>query len=230
MADQRLRELERRFGSSGSVEDEAAWLRARVHAGELSEDRARLAAWLGSEAACVALEAGSFDARLSVVVRLDRLKDWGLEPPVRAALALAQAAFRTWVGASGEGYVAETRRRCGWAALAATETWIADPSKERALAARRAGGDLRQGHRAHPTSRDDGMRWCAPALATDAVVAPSAGAAAAIAGRLLAVTETGMDRAAAWAAVVAELLPWALGYSDPVRERVEARDREAARE
>ncbi|MBL4848936.1 MAG: hypothetical protein JKY65_25720 [Planctomycetes bacterium] len=30
--------------------------------------------------------------------------------------------------------------------------------------------------------------------------------------------------------VRAELVPWALGYSDPVRERVESRQREAARE
>ena len=30
--------------------------------------------------------------------------------------------------------------------------------------------------------------------------------------------------------VQADLVPWALGYSDPARERIEARQREAARE
>ena len=45
MTDERLRELERCWRESGSVEDEAAWLRERVRVGELSEARLRLAAY-----------------------------------------------------------------------------------------------------------------------------------------------------------------------------------------
>ena len=51
VSDADLRELERRFRESGSVEDEAAWLSARVKAGELDEDKLHLAAHLGYEAA-----------------------------------------------------------------------------------------------------------------------------------------------------------------------------------
>ncbi len=47
MTDSHLRNLERAFRASGSVEDEAAWLRARVQAGELNEEHVRLAAILG---------------------------------------------------------------------------------------------------------------------------------------------------------------------------------------
>src|SRR5690606_5705217 len=56
MTDTHLREFERLFRASGSVEDEAAWLRARVQAGELSEKHLRLAAHLGSPAAAEIVE------------------------------------------------------------------------------------------------------------------------------------------------------------------------------
>ena len=56
MSDESHRELERRFRTSaGSVEDEAAWLRARLQAGELSEERLGLAAYLGHHAARLVL-------------------------------------------------------------------------------------------------------------------------------------------------------------------------------
>jgi hypothetical protein len=46
-----LRRLERAFRASGSVEDEAAWLMARVQAGELDRGVLELAAYCGHEAA-----------------------------------------------------------------------------------------------------------------------------------------------------------------------------------
>lgn len=53
MSDERLRELERRFLESQTVADEAAWLGARVQAGEVRRDRVELAAILGHPAARV---------------------------------------------------------------------------------------------------------------------------------------------------------------------------------
>lgn len=53
MADDRLRELERTFRRTGAPADEAAWLRARVQAGELTEGRLRLLAHLGHAAAAL---------------------------------------------------------------------------------------------------------------------------------------------------------------------------------
>ena len=43
MTDSRLRELERRFQATGSVEDEAAWITERLRVGELARERVELA-------------------------------------------------------------------------------------------------------------------------------------------------------------------------------------------
>lgn len=51
MADDRLRELERAWRTSGALDDEVAWLRERQRAGDLDAPRVRLAAWLGHPAA-----------------------------------------------------------------------------------------------------------------------------------------------------------------------------------
>ena len=51
MSDQKLRELERRWRESGSVEDEAAYLRERVRVGDLTQERLELAAYCGHEGA-----------------------------------------------------------------------------------------------------------------------------------------------------------------------------------
>lgn len=59
LSDQTLRELERRFRASGSLEDEAAWLRVRVKAGQLEQSRLRLAAYCGHHAASSALGASA---------------------------------------------------------------------------------------------------------------------------------------------------------------------------
>lgn len=48
---ERLRELERRWKETGSVEDEARFLAERVRIGEVTRARAALAAYCGSEAA-----------------------------------------------------------------------------------------------------------------------------------------------------------------------------------
>ena len=54
MSDVDLRDLERRFRETGSVEDEATWLRARVQAGELEQGRLDLAAYLCDPASLAA--------------------------------------------------------------------------------------------------------------------------------------------------------------------------------
>ena len=90
MSDERLRELERRWKETGSVEDEAAWLSERVRAGELTEERLRLAAALGQPAAVAA--SGS-DRALDILAALisagqrayeepGTFREWGLGEPV----------------------------------------------------------------------------------------------------------------------------------------------------
>lgn len=51
MSDERLRELERTWRRTGSVDDEVAFLQERVRTGALGERDVRLAAWLGHPAA-----------------------------------------------------------------------------------------------------------------------------------------------------------------------------------
>jgi hypothetical protein len=55
MSDARLRELERRWRQTGAAEDQAAYLKARVDAGEFARERVALAARLGDAAAALAL-------------------------------------------------------------------------------------------------------------------------------------------------------------------------------
>lgn len=55
MSDARLRDLERAWRESGALEDELAWLGERVRAGDLAEERLRLAASFGHPAAVVLL-------------------------------------------------------------------------------------------------------------------------------------------------------------------------------
>jgi len=56
VSDAELRELEQRYQASGALEDEAALLRARLQAGQLSELELRLDAYRGDPAARAALE------------------------------------------------------------------------------------------------------------------------------------------------------------------------------
>ena len=57
MSDSKLRELERRWRETKSVEDEAAYLRERVRVGDLTQERLELAAYCGHEGARRAAEA-----------------------------------------------------------------------------------------------------------------------------------------------------------------------------
>jgi hypothetical protein len=54
--DERTRRLERRWRESGAIEDESAWLRARVRGGDLSPHRLAAAAALGHPAAVLATD------------------------------------------------------------------------------------------------------------------------------------------------------------------------------
>ncbi len=65
MSDPSLRELAQRWRQSGTVEDEAAYLRARRRAGDLDPERLHLAAFCRHPAARLALD----EAELEAVVK-----------------------------------------------------------------------------------------------------------------------------------------------------------------
>jgi hypothetical protein len=143
VTDHALRESERRWKETGSVEDEAVYLRERLRAGELPLDRLQLAAWLGSEAACLvvpekpATGAPEDRVRAAADLGINRtnadlewwllgLGNWGPETCVRAGLAVARLVLPYCVPIDD----------CD-AALTAAEKWIASPRGEHALEARR---------------------------------------------------------------------------------------------
>jgi hypothetical protein len=89
VGDERLRELERKWKSTRSVEDHAAYLQARVRAGDLEADRLELAAYCGHAAARAAVGAR--------VVVPDEFEPWvlglsrfGREAVMRAGLTAAE--------------------------------------------------------------------------------------------------------------------------------------------
>lgn len=89
MSDARLRELERRWRETGSVEDEAAWLAARLRAGEVSAAQVELWAYCGrAAAASLVPEATTLLWRLDSLERwVHGLGRWGRRPCAAAALA-----------------------------------------------------------------------------------------------------------------------------------------------
>ena len=90
MSDQKLRELERRWRETGSVEDEAAYLRERVRVGDLTQERLELAAYCGHEGARVAANSTAVN-RDHFLLGLSQLSR---ELVAQAAVAVAGEALR----------------------------------------------------------------------------------------------------------------------------------------
>lgn len=124
MSDERLRELERRFKETGSVEDEAAWLGERVRIGDLDEKRLRLAGYLGHPAALACLGVSQATWRTlwdeDLPGWIFSLESFGREALVRAGLAIAHAA---------EEHVEEAPSARTAELLAAVEAWCREPDE-----------------------------------------------------------------------------------------------------
>jgi hypothetical protein len=260
VTDTTLRELERRFRASGSVEDEAAWLRARVRAGELEQDELDLAAYLLNEAARLAVgeEAwleltssaktrGNYGRSKSVgddiEIWIQALEYWDPELSIRAAIAVGADLLPRVRGMERPGFLSppgalEVCQR----ALEASEDWLVAQTEDRLQAVR----DLwNQG--AMPRLNP----WQLAVLRVPRVVVSvldrrdeyereSGASVARRAHELIANSISvqhdeinGADFAEEQAyqqvkgVISDELTQWVLGYSNPVRERVEARQRPA---
>lgn len=207
VSDADLRELERRFRETGSVEDEAAWLRARVKTGDLEQSKLELAAYCGHQAAVEA--AGMTDPP-------------HFKTSVHFALGLDQCGV-------------EGIRRCGYAVLGLmvrmyrrkAEAYRSARSSEAASKSLRL-VDLFREHQALL-----GEWITSPSTATEARLEGLIGPPSDRVGfvvkyvRDLSYDEDHFD---VREEIGAQLVPWALGYADPVRERVVAHKREAAGE
>ncbi|MBX3470300.1 MAG: hypothetical protein KF878_25820 [Planctomycetes bacterium] len=224
MTDGRLREAERRWRQSGSVDDEAAFLRERVRAGALPPARLEVAAACGHPAAARALPAptrGLFgralDRAREALTGDDpwrRLRRFAPEVKVRAAFVIARPTFAA-AGATGEVAAAATR------ALAATEAWLEAPSEARAAAASEAAADLydliNREFEDEGSAVADALQWAGcVAAAADTIETPAsldtchlaAGAARALARG--ADSATAEDGAAVWRLAAQDLVAWAL--------------------
>jgi hypothetical protein len=97
MADGSLRELERRCRASGSPDDEARWLVARLRQGEVDVDRLELAACCDHLPAALALRAVGVEP--SPTSWVTDVRRWGDEACVRAGLLAASRALPVWLDA-----------------------------------------------------------------------------------------------------------------------------------
>lgn len=184
MADERQRELERK-ASAGDVEAEAKLLLERVRSGDLTEERLKLAAYLGHEPAAVAVGIAA-----SPFPPTQDIRRWLAAAPHLGELGLWRAALATIEATEGACGVRVSDG--GPTILALTtdaEQWVLELTRERPPSC--------QGH-----------VGTAHAIVGDGI--PLLGSSV-LAERIRT-----------------ELLPWALGLGDPVRDRVEARKREAA--
>jgi hypothetical protein len=249
MADSNLRSLERAFRASGSVEDEAAWLRARIQAGDLEQSKLGLAAYCGSEAARTLSPP---DEAFS----LGLLHQWGQLAGARAVLELCAWSHER---IEREFQNADRDSSCHRAVIARTldglNHWALEPTEHnrRRLGKTTAGID-RVLTEAQFTPDKPLAGWLAQCLALAAKETLQLAAtrlvesklddlyANALNSSLFLTTRCWPEFHAAAATnrrqgyekeeevVKRGLVPWALGYRDPVSERVEARQREAAGE
>lgn len=96
MSDERLRELERRWKETDSVEDEAAYLLERVRIGELTQERLELAAYCGQEASRLALGPKEHDLPGDLEEWVLGLARWGCTACGIAALGVAELVRERW--------------------------------------------------------------------------------------------------------------------------------------
>jgi hypothetical protein len=231
-----VRSLERRFHETGALADEIAWLAERLRTGELTRERAGVAALCGHKATQKLLDLGCdgmsscfkcYDAVELLAAFKDRAGAGGQEAELRVTIAAARAFQRFWT---------ETHARGGMEALSDVLWRTHHP---------------REGRLLHGTW--DAFRQLverAIATAESRVFGPEPRNAEL--GKALEATDRygpgfdlrpakfpigsllTPDRPVDWVAlgyevprrqlldaIAAELIPWALGSADPVRERVD---------
>lgn len=205
MSDDERRALERRFRASGSPQDEAAWLRARVQGGDLSERRLQLAAHLGSQAATELVQSLALPAPPPPHAGNGgpgwELINWAWCPwvvddqeiLVRVALAAARSVAQ--------------QEPAGAPLLAAAEAWLVCPCQSHEANAQAVWEE---------SPRNLAASGAALAAAWINPVVPGDGIRMAV-GRAARATSEQHVRDG----VREDVVPWVLGYQDPVRLRAE---------
>lgn len=202
VSDAVLRELERWWRQTGSVEHEAAWLQERARAGELAPERLQLAAYLGHSAAVVAAATPPQRIQSShdLAAFARGLEPFGREAQVRVALAAVERLPPS----------PATKRTYLQACVSAVRRWLLEPGQDQARAAFWAGQQVAD--------------YCGPELNAYRLLGWTPGGIEAAASLLGWPPEArdeplGACLAECWRvlglealnAVRAELVPWALG-------------------
>lgn len=208
--DAEVRELERRFRASGALDDEAAWLLARVRAGSLAEQRLHLASYLRDHAAVLAAGGAYFDDPFSSNPTFKEIKRYGKETCVRIAVASARAALaaeryhrRRWPeDETYHTYALEPWDEC----VAAAEAWVLCPCRRH-----------QEGARVWvERSRPRGADWAALAAIEAARAVWRRPVQSARWAHAHAGSTGNWERPRAFAH---EVITWALGYADQVAAR-----------
>lgn len=216
MTDQRLRDL-KRDAARGDLQAQALLLLERVRVGDLAEERLRLAAYLGDEAARLARSAIGTAACVDVA----DLEAYGREVVERACVATVRLLVPYWRGAFPQDL------RIPSAVERAEHLILGVVRREKAASIEGLGSAEHDAARVLP----DGLR-SGQALAAVAVDYAFAGVlfgnmgVRVVAGHAhralrlwLAVSEDEAGRRI-HDAIAAEVVPWALGVRDPLRERL----------
>lgn len=218
MRDERLRALERRWRETGTAQDEEAWLRERVRVGELGEER------LGLRQA-LAQDHWSFPQQIMYAFSPCGPGSWQ-----RAAIAIAARVAPRLLNEHPEVWQPQS-----W--LSRAESFVVGRTVEPPVSFQfgPSMGDFEDVH--HDIDFEAYERACRDFASQEAWHAyqvlrlirdlPEWSDVSEATGVMTALD--GVELASLLRALREEVVPWLLGDSDPVRERVEARWREARR-
>lgn len=233
VSDERLRELERCWQETGTVEDEAAFLSERIRVGSLDQRRLELAAYCGHEASSRVWGALVPDNPPAARSLLEQ----GREVEVRASLCEARLVTSTYPWRhphQGDGLDPVLYR----AMFDQAEAWLVGELDDQQFLAWYDEWAILAG--------DDTQYWHGGDHAQIPNPYPTVDDAAAMVDRMIGFPWDLVRRtpslplqpdqhqwfgeASVRECLRADIVPWLLGQSDPIRERVEARQREAAGE
>ncbi|MBL4847414.1 MAG: hypothetical protein JKY65_17995 [Planctomycetes bacterium] len=216
MRDPRLRDLERRFRETGSLEAEVAWLTERLRVGELERDLLLTASAVG-HAASEAL----------VGVQHNPLQDlpfddgpgyaynWSLGLEVTQRCLAATLSSEPWLTAAGTEALAEAvgllERRVLWPDR--TGDRLRRLEGDLLAAAEAAADTLSLADALRPVLNSLARRWDSTSYSIDSQ-----------ASVVSSLSELATGRSLPFEAITTEVSAWLLGEADPLRDRVERRE------
>lgn len=208
MSDDRLRRHERARTTGGGLAEEVAWLRERLRAGLVANDRIELAARLGHSPS-----REIFGGRRFAPVRPNELFErWGLEAVVRVALALAERARTRFPQGDPEEAGLE-------ALLSVTRRWCAAPGAGNVPDEDMSGRGYMA---AHERCASNPLRFYPMQMAAMACHAITLGGGFALEPFVGWCNRIGVDLKQRRSALVADVVPWVLGIGDPLAGRIES--------